>query len=93
MRLHVIAGLLLAVQALLATPLAAQMLGTPAPQAEDKYHVTSQEKAACSSDAIRLCMHTYPDEDRLLVCMKQNRDALSAACRVAFDAGVRRRRL
>ena len=88
MRLHVIAGSLLAVQALFASPLAAQ-----SPRAEDKYHVTSQEKAACTSDAIRFCMHTYPDEDQLLACMKQNRDALSAACRVAFDAGVRRRRL
>ncbi len=61
--------------------------------AQDKYHLTTQERAACSSDAIRFCMQTYPDEDRLLACMKQNRDALSATCRVAFDAGVKRRRL
>ena len=59
----------------------------------DKYHITPAEKAACTSDAVRLCMEAYPDEDRLLSCMKQNRDALSAVCRVAFDAGTRRRRL
>ncbi len=59
----------------------------------DKYHVTPQEKSACTTDAIRFCMHTYPDEDQLLACMKQNRASLSAPCRTAFDAGVKRRRL
>ena len=60
---------------------------------DDKYHVTQAEKAACTSDAMRLCSQTYPDEDRLFVCLKQNRDSLTQACRVAFDAGVKRRRL
>ena len=59
----------------------------------DKYQITPAEKAACSSDAVRLCYDTYPDEDRLLVCMRQNHASLSAACRVAFDAGTKRRRL
>ena len=59
----------------------------------DRYQVTPQEKAACTSDAVRLCISAYPDEDKLLACMKQNRESLSSTCRVAFDAGVRRRRL
>ena len=59
----------------------------------DRYHVTPAEKAACTSDAVRLCIQTYPDENALLDCMKANREQLSPTCRVAFDAGVKRRRL
>lgn len=61
--------------------------------ASDKYHVTEQEKAACTADAARLCLSAYPNEDALLACMKQNRSSLSPTCLVAFDAGVRRRHL
>ena len=60
---------------------------------DDKYHITPEEKAACSSDVVRLCFEAYPNEDKLLSCMKQNRESLSAGCRVAFDAGRKRRRL
>lgn len=59
----------------------------------DRFHVTAAEKAACTQDAVRLCMATYPDEEKLLSCMKQNRMSLSPTCLVAFDAGVRRRHL
>ena len=62
--------------------------GTP-----DKYHITNAEKAACTLDAMRLCSGTYPDEDGLLACMRQNHASLSTICRVAFDAGARRRHL
>ena len=62
-------------------------------EARDKYHITNAEKIACTADAVRLCSGTYPDEDGLLACMKQNRASLTALCRVAFDAGVKRRRL
>ena len=61
--------------------------------AGDQFHVTDAEKAACTSDAVRFCYGTYPDETKLLSCMKQNRSQLSNTCRVAFDAGVKRRRL
>lgn len=61
--------------------------------AEDKYHITDAEKAACTLDAMRLCSGTYPNEDGLLSCMQVNHSSLSNTCRVAFDAGVRRRRL
>ena len=59
----------------------------------DRFHVTEQEKAACTQDAARLCISAYPDEDKLLSCMKENRASLSPACLVAFDAGVKRRHL
>ena len=66
---------------------------SPALAATDQFHVTDAEKAACTSDAVRYCYGTYPDETKLLGCMKQNRSLLSDTCRVAFDTGVRRRRL
>jgi hypothetical protein len=59
----------------------------------DKYHVTPAEKAACTEDAVRLCISAYPNEEKLIACMKANHDSLSATCQVAFDAGLRRRHL
>lgn len=69
------------------------LAASPAFASADKFHVTDSEKAACTSDAVRFCYGTYPDESKLLSCMKQNRSMLSDTCRVAFDAGVKRRRL
>ena len=66
---------------------------SPAFASTDRFHVTDAEKAACTSDAVRYCFGTYPDETKLLGCMKQNRSVLSDMCRNAFDAGVKRRRL
>lgn len=60
---------------------------------EGKYKVTAVERAACTPDAVRLCSDAYPDEDRLLTCMKAKRDQLSSTCQPVFDAGVKRRRL
>lgn len=68
-------------------------VGNAAAAGEDRFHVTDTEKAACTSDAVRYCYGTYPDEGKLLGCMKQNRSSLSETCRVAFDAGIKRRRL
>lgn len=60
---------------------------------KDKYHITNAEKAACTMDAMRLCSGIYPSEDGLIACMRQNHAELSTICRVAFDLGVKRRRL
>ena len=68
-------------------------LSAQAVRAPDKYKITNAEKAACTMDAMRLCSDAYPNEDRLLACMKANHESLSSTCRVAFDEGVRRRRL
>lgn len=68
------------------------MLSGPASGAEEnKYSITPIEKAACSADAIRLCSHTYPDQDRLLGCLRTNIRSLSLVCSVAFKAGLKRR--
>lgn len=59
----------------------------------DPYRITAAEKAACTSDAIALCASAYPNESRLLSCMRSNRSLLSAGCAIVFDAGLKRRRL
>ena len=68
-------------------------IGISAAHATDKYHVTQEERAACTDDAARLCSSAYPDEDKLLACLKMNRESLSSICLVAFDAGLKRRHL
>ena len=57
------------------------------------YHITAQERAACSADAERLCSDSYPDEGRLLVCMKANRQSLGPNCAAVFTAGLKQRGL
>ena len=59
----------------------------------DEYQITAAEKAACTPDAERLCLATYPDEGKLMTCLKANRKALSPVCVAAFDAGMKRRGL
>ena len=61
--------------------------------AEDKYHITPEEQAACQDDATVLCSYAYPDEDKLLECMRKNRSQLSEVCLRVFDAGLRRRHM
>ena len=78
--------LVFAVAALLA-------FGGPVRAQVDKYHVTPEEQAACEGDATLLCSHTYPDEDRLIDCMRRNRAHLTAVCRTTFEAGLKRRHL
>lgn len=60
---------------------------------EDLYHITPTEKAACTGDAERLCASAFPDENRLLFCMKDNQAALSSSCLHVFNAGLKRRGL
>ena len=60
---------------------------------QNKYHVTAKEKAACTEDAVRLCIQVYPDEDKLISCMRSNRSDLSESCRVVFDEGLKRRHM
>lgn len=61
--------------------------------ATDPYHITEAEKAACTSDAMRLCSDAYPDEGKLLTCMTANRKSLGAGCASAFKAGKKERGL
>jgi len=77
--------------ALVLVVIAAQAQASEAVQ--DKYRITAEERAACSVDAMELCSDAYPDEDKLLFCMKRNKVSLSESCRSVFDAGLRRRHL
>ena len=61
--------------------------------APDKYNVTPEEHAACDDDAARLCSDAYPDEDKLIACMRINRSDLSRACRPVFESGMRKRHM
>lgn len=61
--------------------------------AQDKYNVTPEEHAACDDDAARLCSDAYPDQDKLVACMRVNRSDLSRGCRPVFESGMRRRHL
>ena len=60
---------------------------------ENKYHITPEEQAACQADVTVLCSYAFPDEDKLLDCMRKNRSQLSEVCLHAFDAGLRRRHM
>jgi hypothetical protein len=57
------------------------------------YNITDAERSACSVDAVRLCSAAYPDEDKLLSCMRANRNQLTSPCRTVFDAGLKSRHL
>ncbi len=61
--------------------------------AEDKFHVTPDERAACQQDATLLCSYTYPDEDRLVACMKGNKQQLTDLCRRTLETGLKRRHI
>ena len=75
--------------ALIAAAVAAQSVHAQ----DDPYHITPAEKAACTSDAERLCAGTYPDEGKLIGCMTTNKASLTPSCLVVFNAGMKRRRL
>lgn len=66
---------------------------SPAWADTDKYNITQQEHQACDGDAARLCLATYPDEDKLLTCMRSSRDQLTPVCRHVFETGMKRRGL
>lgn len=68
-------------------------LSRPVFAEDNKYNITPLEKAACSADAVRLCSHTYPDQDKLLDCLRSNVRSLSLVCSVAFKAGLKRRKI
>ena len=60
---------------------------------DNKYNITTLEKAACTADAMKFCSHTYPDQEALLGCLKTNVRGLSLVCSVTFKAGLKRRHI
>ena len=55
----------------------------------DEYHITTAEKAICTDDAVRLCSDAYPDEIKLLVCLRANRTSLTSNCAAVFKEGLK----
>ena len=44
-------------------------------------------RAACTSDAFRLCSNAMPDVGRTKACLMQHRGSLSPACRAGLSGG------
>jgi len=59
----------------------------------DKFHITPEEHAACAQDAARLCSDAYPDEEKLLDCMRARHNQLTPVCSIAFRSGLRKRHI
>jgi hypothetical protein len=43
--------------------------------------------SACSADAMRFCLSSIGDEQRLIACMTKNQGKLSARCKAAIPRG------
>ena len=46
---------------------------------------TAEQRAACTSDAFRLCAGYIPDPTNVEACLRQNKSGLSDACRAVFE--------
>jgi hypothetical protein len=46
---------------------------------------TPEERAACTSDAFRLCSSAIPSVDRVVACLKSEKSKLSPLCRAAMQ--------
>ena len=46
---------------------------------------TPEQRAACTPDAFRLCAGYIPDAAGVELCLRQNRAALTDACRSVFE--------
>jgi hypothetical protein len=49
---------------------------------------TADQRAACTSDAFRLCASYIPDASRVEQCLRQSKSDLSDACRLVFEQGA-----
>ncbi|HEY1735778.1 MAG TPA: hypothetical protein VGG12_03950 [Methylovirgula sp.] len=56
------------------------------------FEPTQEQREACTPDAFRLCSNEIPDIPRVTACMEANKNNLSPACRVVFDAGTQQSR-
>ena len=64
--------------------LAAASLSSTLAHAQDN-RGTPQQRAACASDAFRLCASDIPDATRVESCLRRNQSDLSPVCRSAFQ--------
>jgi hypothetical protein len=49
---------------------------------------TPEQRAACTSDAFKLCSSCIPDATKVETCLRQNKSDLSDACRSVFEQGT-----
>jgi hypothetical protein len=47
-----------------------------------------EQRAACTSDAFKLCSSNIPDAAKVETCLRQNKSGLSNACRSVFEQGT-----
>jgi len=59
------------------------MLALAAPLPAIAY--TQEEVDACTPDAVRLCQHAFPNINRVVLCLAQNKRQLGPACTLAFS--------
>ncbi len=66
-------------------------LGSPSNAGVNDVSERLREQAiqACTSDALRLCPATLPDEATTVACMAGHRAQLAAPCRTVYDRVVR----
>ena len=55
--------------------------------------VSQEEISACGADVQRLCSSEFPDETKVIACIRAKRSALSPGCIPVFKAGLKRRGL
>jgi hypothetical protein len=58
-----------------------------APSQSAQAQHTPAERAACQTEAFRLCTHAMPDRDRVRACLRQNMPRLNSLCRGALQRG------
>jgi len=49
------------------------------------YRGSKEDQEACTPDVYRLCSEHIPDADRIVSCLKMNKQKLSPACRKVFS--------
>lgn len=50
---------------------------------------TPEQRAACASDAFKLCSSYIPDATKVESCLRQNKSGLSDACQSVFEQSTR----
>ena len=53
--------------------------------AAQDYRGSAQQRAACTPDAFRLCAGYIPEASKVELCLRQQKSALSEACRSVFE--------
>jgi len=46
---------------------------------------TAEQRAACTPDAFRLCRSEIPNVQRVIACLRQNKQNLSKPCQAAMN--------